>query len=282
MTSSSLPSGSPGEPTRDEQLSRLIEEAEQVLASGRELDVTAFVSRAPSDLETELRELLQMIVQLRARESPPVGVLAGALADMPLERVAHYRILREIGRGGMGVVYLAHDEQLDRRVALKVLPGLSRLDPDLRERFARESKAVARLVHPNIIPLYEAGEADAYAYLAMQYVEGKTLDALVREWNASGVRPRRDKQGAGSEASLTFAGIARIIREIALALDHAHAARILHRDVKAANVILDATGRPWILDFGVCRFTESDSETQTGSVLGTLRTMAPEQIEGQA
>jgi serine/threonine protein kinase len=185
-------------------------------------------------------------------------------------RIASYQIVEQIGRGGMAVVYRARDIRLDRWVALKVLaPDLAR-DPTFRQRFIRESRAAAAVDHPNIIPIFEAGEADGVLFIAMRYVGGPDVRSLI------------DQAGP-----LPTARAIGLVTQVASALDAAHAHGLVHRDVKPANMLLNQrseTGTAdhvYLSDFGVSKRSETTSNlTMTGQLVGTLDYLAPEQVEG--
>jgi len=190
------------------------------------------------------------------------------------QQLGHYRILEKIGAGGMGEVYRAHDEQLDRDVALKVLPAHTLTDETARARLLREARAAAALNHPHICTIHEVGEAGGQAYIAMELVEGKPLSALV------------PGQGLPVETVLRFGS------QIADALAHAHERRIVHRDLKSANVVITPEGRAKVLDFGLAKRISGEelaevttrsqaSLTQAGALIGTVPYMAPEQLRGQ-
>ncbi|MFL5340052.1 MAG: protein kinase domain-containing protein [Gemmataceae bacterium] len=200
-----------------------------------------------------------------------------AVLELPLARVPGYQIQRELGRGGMGVVYLARQEKLNRLVALKmVLAGLHAGARD-RDRFQREAETVARLHHPNIVQIYEVGEAEGRPYLALEYVDGGTLAERL--------------QGT----PLPAREAAQLMVPLARAIQAAHAAGIIHRDLKPGNILLQAPGPgtqesgpgvaelcPKITDFGLAKEIDSAvGNTQTGAVLGTPSYMAPEQASGQ-
>ena len=184
-------------------------------------------------------------------------------------RIAGYRLEEQIGRGGMAVVFRAQDERLNRQVALKVLAPALAADEDFRHRFIRESRSAAAVDDPHIIPVFEAGEADEVLFIAMRYVPGGDVRALLRR-----LGPLPTARAAG------------IISAVASALDAAHAAGLVHRDVKPANMLVDVRpGRPdhvYLSDFGLTKVAVSSaSVTGAGLFLGTLDYCAPEQIRGQ-
>jgi serine/threonine protein kinase len=177
-----------------------------------------------------------------------------------------YQVLRLLGRGGMGAVYLARDTALERLVAVKVLPLDKGEDAASRERFRREARTAARLTHPNIVPLHGFGEADGMLYLVMGYVQGEPLAARMRRGTRPGLAQAR-----------------RVGAEIADALDHAHGRGVVHRDVKPDNILIDdETGRAMLADFGIAKARGGGtSVTQAGGVIGTPAYMSPEQAAGR-
>ena len=183
------------------------------------------------------------------------------------DEFAGYRIERRLGRGGMGVLYLAIEPGLERRVALKLIAPEAAADEVFARRFAEESKIAASIEHPNVVPIYAAGEEDGIPYIAMRYVSGSDL----------GRRLARDGR-------LEPAAAAALIAQVGSGLDAIHAAGLVHRDVKPANVLLAETGgddHAYITDFGVARNVATESGlTQTGRFVGTLDYVAPEQISG--
>lgn len=182
-------------------------------------------------------------------------------------RIGPYRLDEQIGAGGMGVVYRAWDERLERWVAVKLIQPGRNEDPVGRERLRREARASARLSHPAIVQIYDMVQTDEGDGIVMELVEGRTLAQILRQG------PYGLRQGLA------------LAREIASALAEAHAQGVIHRDLKAENVIITASGRPKILDFGLAKRMEQteaeDALTVDGAVLGTCRAMAPEQIEGR-
>jgi serine/threonine protein kinase len=178
--------------------------------------------------------------------------------------VAGYRIEALLGRGGMSVVYLAEHMRLGRKVALKLLASVLSEDEGFRDRFVRESRRAAELDHPNIVPIYDAGEADGQLYIAMRYVEGCDLKTLI-----------------GREERLSTGRTLYILEQVASALDTAHDHDLIHRDVKPANILIaEPSEMVYLADFGVVKHTASRGLTKTGFFIGTVDYAAPEQIEG--
>jgi len=183
------------------------------------------------------------------------------------EKVGRYQILEKLGRGAMGVVYLADDPTLNRRVAIKTVE-LNADQPDrrafLHERLVRDGRAAAGLTHPHIVAVYDVLEEGDCGYLVMEYVPGESLATLLAR------TPHPD---------VSFA--LKILREMAAALDYTHGRGIIHRDIKPANVMIDTAGSAKIMDFGIARITDTRTNTPTGMVMGTLEYMAPEQVKGE-
>ncbi|HEX5010752.1 MAG TPA: protein kinase [Planctomycetota bacterium] len=241
-----------------------------------------------------------------------LGLLGEAPTDAPLpERLGGFRILSLVGRGGMGVVYLAEQEGLGRRVALKLVRPENLFFPGARERFRREVQAIARLAHPGIVPVHAGGEEAGVPFCAMEFVRGASLAEVIDE--LAGREPaslagsdllatvqelvrRRDIQpasvpatpsGVTSEAAARLsagtwtAACLRVARQVAEALQHAHEHGVLHRDVKPGNIMLTPEGRVLLLDFGLAAAEGSVRLTSTGGQVGSLAWMSPEQLRGQ-
>ena len=191
------------------------------------------------------------------------------------QRLLHYEIVREIGRGGMGVVFEGRDTHLDRRVAIKVLPAERVADADRKRRFIQEAKAASALNHSNIVTIYDVNCDDGCDFMVMEYIDGKTLDSVIR---AKGLRPRQ---------------VLKYAVQVADAMAKAHAAGILHRDLKPSNIMVTGEDHVKILDFGLAKLTnpretsENDTTltqrplTEQGWVMGTTAYMSPEQAEGR-
>ncbi|MEZ0230895.1 MAG: serine/threonine-protein kinase, partial [Planctomycetota bacterium] len=181
------------------------------------------------------------------------------------KRVGSYALGEELGRGGMGVVYRAFDTNLRRPVALKMILDASRADLEERERFEREARATAKLSHPGIVQVFDAGVHEGKPFLVMELVEGRSFETVL----------------SGKEA-LTPRRVAEVVRGVAEALQHAHEHGVVHRDVKPQNVLLDREGRPRLVDFGLARDSATNNLTVTGSILGTPAYLAPEQARGES
>jgi serine/threonine protein kinase len=237
-------------------------------------------------------------------------------SDDKLGVIGDYRIIGEIGRGGMGVVYEAHQLSLDRRVALKVLPFAAVLDARQIKRFQNEARAAAQLKHPNIVQVFGVGCERSVHFYAMEFVEGETLAKIITDLqHLEGVKDIAVHKGSlacnmvsgqfessatsttvpenegkdessnkisvstmpSSRSKAYFRNVAQIGTQVAEALDHAHHEGVIHRDIKPSNLMLDAQGKAWVTDFGLARIESDAGMTMTGDLVGTLRYMSPEQ-----
>jgi serine/threonine protein kinase/Flp pilus assembly protein TadD len=292
----------------DPRLARAMEEYQALLAAGGKPDHAELLARYP-EVAGALADCLAGLDFLHAAgpnlsrpaaDSAPSG---GLDAGTPL---GDFRIVREVGRGGMGVVYEAEQLSLRRRVALKVLPFAGTLDPKQLQRFQNEAQAAACLHHGNIVPVYFVGCERGVHYYAMQFIDGQTLAELIHQLQQpaapgpGGVDERttaHPPQGAAGLAAATepaarqttwassgsgrgrefYRQVAELGVQAAEALDHAHQAGVVHRDVKPGNLLLDGQGKLWVTDFGLAHVQSGASLTVTGDLVGTLRYMSPEQ-----
>jgi len=236
--------------------------------AGETVRVEELSARFP-DYEQQLGKQLELHRQLRrnAAEAPgdtiasvPVAEIVGGFEEVP--EVPGYEIFRELGRGGMGVVYKARQTALDRLVALKMIRAGAHASGEERLRFRIEAEAVARLRHGNIVQIFEVGEADGWPYIALEYLDGGSL-----ETNLEG-RPMDSRPAA------------ELLAVVARAMHAAHLRGIVHRDLKPANILLAADGTPKIADFGLAKKLDAVRQTQTGVVMGTPSHMSPEQARG--
>ena len=185
--------------------------------------------------------------------------------DFQLALAGEYSLEHELGRGGMGIVYLARDVQLDRPVAIKVLPGALAARRDVRERFLREARMAASLSHPHIVPIHRVGEAGGFVFFVMAFVKGETLGERLR-----------------TKGPLSPSAAARLLREVAWALSYAHGRGIVHRDIKPDNILIESeTGRALVTDFGIAQGGDDVHQTDPGRVMGTAHFMSPEQASSE-
>jgi serine/threonine protein kinase/Flp pilus assembly protein TadD len=262
------------------------------------------LSRHP-DFAEELAEFLadqanveRLAAPLRpaslAGQAPPA---ANGAAGVP-HALGDFRILREIGHGGMGVVYEAEQLSLGRRVALKTLPFAATMDPRQLHRFQNEARAAASLEHPHIVPIYGVGCERGVHYYAMKFIDGQTLAAMIDARRTDLADPpsnepttdNRSRAAANPTTPIARASTERTPRDTAFfrrvaewgiqaaeALEHAHSVGIVHRDIKPANLMIDGQGKLWVTDFGLARTADDAGLTMTGDLVGTLRYMSPEQ-----
>lgn len=238
------------------------------------------------ELADQLQDLLPTLAVLEEANVDP----AESQDSTQPERLGEYKLLRTVGKGGMGVVYEAVQEALDRRVALKILPHAVSQNEKLIERFRLEARSAASLHHTNIVPVFDVGhEGDTFFY-AMQFIDGRGLDQVISDLKQL-VAEGRDLSGSslssvgkevsGNSSRRTFyKSIAKLGADVADALQYAHNREIQHRDVKPSNLLLDNAGVVWLADFGLAKTSDVEL-TETGDFIGTARYMAPERLKGQ-
>jgi tetratricopeptide (TPR) repeat protein/tRNA A-37 threonylcarbamoyl transferase component Bud32 len=264
-------------------LAELLDELADRLRAGEKADVEE-LARAHPEHAAQLRRLAPAMLLLTELKAAPPADGSG-----PASVLGDFRILHEVGRGGMGVVYEAEQVSLARRVALKVLPAAATLDPRRLQRFQNEARAAACLNHVHIVPVFAVGCEQGVHYYAMQLIEGQTLAAVIHDLRrpaevaTAEPAPRTAPRGVLSTLGSVrhrehMRAAARLGVQAAEALDYAHQLGVVHRDIKPGNLIVDGHGQLWVTDFGLAQFRQGGvSLTLTGDVLGTLRYMSPEQ-----
>lgn len=277
----------------DDQLARLAEDFALRLRAGEEPNLDDYCQQYP-DLAELIRETFPTLILLEGLAMEPDDDLPSSSIPSPGagRTLGDYKLIREIGQGGMGVVFEARQKSLDRLVALKLLR--SRFAPPAHvERFKREARASGRLEHENIVPVFEAGEFEGELYLAMQLIRGRSLSqrmnpdaetdrARVTEADITDALPDVSPRIAVTEThAMDATTVATIGVQAADALSFAHENGVLHRDIKPANLLLDESNKLWITDFGLARL-DDESMTGTNELLGTLKYMPPERFDGTA
>ncbi|HMO16052.1 MAG TPA: serine/threonine-protein kinase [Pirellulaceae bacterium] len=280
----------------DPRMLELAREFLSQLEAGESPNRSELINRYPQ-MATQLNEYFDGI-ELAHSLKPQNASGCDAETVQPQLPLGDFKIVRQIARGGMGVVYEAIQLSLGRRVALKVLPFAAALDERQLQRFKIESQAAAQLHHTNILPIYAVGCERGVHFYAMQFIEGRSLAELLDEWRSEArpsqpSDPRQQRLPSHSDTVAVtrtqtlnsrkerWRTAAKIMAEVADAVDFAHAAGVVHRDVKPANILLNDKGRVWVTDFGLAQIASDVSLTRSGELLGTLRYMSPEQAIGQ-
>ncbi len=281
------------------QIEVLASEYAEKARQGQNPSLDSYIERYP-EMAEEIRQLFPMVAALEQWKSDRESeVLRAQLPDQfKLKQLGDCRIVREIGRGGMGVVFEAVEGSIERHVAVKLLPWRISMVPHRQERFEREAQTIAKLRHANIVPIFRFGRHDDYAYYVMQYVEsvnlGHIIGALSERQQVSPALEIRNETGSTDEPTDQSSGnsarkglkhdswkaFARIGLQVAQALRHAHRKGVLHNDVKPGNLLIDAAGKVFVTDFGLAEPINPESSEVDESVNGTLRYMAPERFLG--
>jgi serine/threonine protein kinase/tetratricopeptide (TPR) repeat protein len=289
---------------RDSEVAAALEEYCSLQRAGSEPDRAAFLRRH-SAIAASLVECLDGLEFVNHAAPGLSASLNGVRVESrsDLATLGDYRLIREIGRGGMGVVYEAEQLSLGRRVALKVLPSAAALDSRQLQRFQVEAQAAALLHHDHIVPVYGIGVDQGTHYYAMQLIDGQSLTEVIKQLRSDAPTAGQRKPAAkvdpiasgqvnvsSSPRSIGNSSwtrehcreTARLGLQAALALEHAHQLGVIHRDVKPSNLLLDGSGKLWVADFGLARLPQENHDlTQTGDLIGTLRYMSPEQVRAQ-
>jgi len=292
-----------------DRLARILDDYLLAAEQGTPISPQELLARHPADAErlrgylSGLQLFHQAAMAPRSSRSLRSRSLLGTRVEAD-DMIGDFRLVREIGRGGMGVVYEAEQASLRRRVALKILPFTAGHDEKQISRFKNEAQAAAQIKHPHIVPVYAVGEEQGVHFYAMQLIEGHSLSATLAgqqvtagdstvgstaPMHATAARGNRNTSRPSAVSRLASVGATqRHIREIANlgvqaaeALHAAHEYGIVHRDVKPSNLLVDGDGKLWVTDFGLARCRENDGLTRTGDVLGTMRYMSPEQALGR-
>ncbi len=235
---------------------------------------TEFLRRVCADDARLLAEVSSLVAESSQlgdfMETPPLleTLSNSELSSPALQQIDRYRVIRELGRGAMGVVYEAVDPVIGRTIAVKTINLQGLPDPSgaslLRERLFREARSAGMLVHPGIVVVFDVGQQGDVAYIAMERIEGSTLE-----------------QTLASRERLNPVEVVAILHQTALALDYAHAKGVIHRDVKPSNIMITSGGQVKVADFGIAKITTTQAQTRTGMVMGTPSYMAPEQMRSQ-
>ncbi len=295
----------------DDQLAEIVDAYLADLEAGRKPKEQDIIAAHP-DLSGQLRDCLASLrfVQSTAREIPSPTTTTQESPPSQLARLGEFRIVRELGRGGMGVVYEAEQMSLGRLIALKVLPFAALLDRRQLQRFKNEAHAAASLHHSHIVPVYSVGCEQGVYYYAMQLIVGCSLEQLLAEIRrersssrladtdlSADIPPTGDRENLGDDSTHRAmhalvttrlsgdktAYVRKIVQlgiQAAEALGYAHSNGVIHRDIKPANLLLDVDHHVWITDFGLALLETEASATLSGDLVGTLRYMSPEQASG--
>ncbi len=273
------------EPTVNDELTsieQLCDRYVQEYRLGNSVSIEQFAAAHPRQ-EARILELLPTIMMMENARDRNLGKRKDGRVNRGPEKITQlgdFRIIGELGRGGMGIVYEAHQDSLDRNVALKVLPKHALAEKQV-EKFNREASVAANLHHTNIAPIYGVGEANGFHYYAMQLIDGQSLERFVStDWEqASDLRRTRFESEKLPPEDLSLEDVVSIGRQVSSALQYAHDLGVVHRDIKPSNLILGPEGHVWVTDFGLAISRHRGHQQQNEGVSGTLRYMAPEKLD---
>ena len=274
----------------DQRLASILDDYFRKLELGNAPDRQTLLEQHP-DIADDLESCFASIDFIGIAGIEAIGSSELVSTDSNPKRLGNFIIKREIGRGGMGVVYEAEDTELGRDVAVKVLPFAAMLDEQRLKRFHLEAQAAASLTHPNIVPVHSIGRDSGVHFYVMDLIDGPSFDAVVSSIRDNDQSRSNDGENGDTACALStdystsrkayFRRIAELGRQTALALEFAHQANVVHRDIKPSNLLLDSTGKLVITDFGLARTTSDMSVSRSNEFAGTLRYMSPEQAAGK-
>ena len=271
---------------QQERLTQVLDQFLRQLEAGEHPNPDELAGRHP-DLAEHLRKYIGSLRSLQ-KAAGGIGMPIDFAIPSDGERLGDFRLIREIGRGGMAVVYEASQISIGRLVALKVLPQAAMLDTKQIARFRNEAQALGQIEHPHIVPIYSVGQDRGTHFFAMRLIEGIAFDRIIETLSGKCFAPEADSSAAQVLSQLAtrrpvwFQQVATLFVPIARALHAAHELGVVHRDIKPSNLLLDRGGKPWVADFGLARWQSDSPLTKTGDLIGTVRYMSPEQARGDS
>ena len=271
---------------QQERLTQVLDQFLRQLEAGEHPNPDELAGRHP-DLAEHLRKYIGSLRSLQ-KAAGGIGMPIDFAIPSDGERLGDFRLIREIGRGGMAVVYEASQISIGRLVALKVLPPAAMLDTKQIARFRNEAQALGQIEHPHIVPIYSVGQDRGTHFFAMRLIEGIAFDRIIETLSEKNSVPEPDSSAAivmsqlATRRPVWFQQVATLMVPIARALHAAHELGVVHRDIKPSNLLLDRGGKPWVADFGLARWQSDSPLTKTGDLIGTVRYMSPEQACGDS
>ena len=273
-------------PDQQERLTQVLDQFLRRLEAGEHPNPDELVAEHP-DLGEHLRKYIASLRSLQVAAGG-IGMPIDFASPSDGQQLGDFRLIREIGRGGMAVVYEASQISIGRLVALKVLPPAAMLDRKQIARFRNEAQALGALEHPHIVPIHAVGQDRGTHFFAMRLIEGIALDRVIETLSGRISAPEAKSSAAHALSQLAtrrpvwFQQAATLMVPIARALHAAHECGVVHRDIKPSNLLIDRGGKPWVADFGLARWHSDSPLTKTGDIIGTVRYMSPEQARGES